>query len=107
MVQGPGAIPYRRTAPGSYHFIISIRRTNQVRVIDVDNVNQAWPLAVRLLQSEGVPRESRYGPVLEHPEPVTTVYRKPWQRVLFDEVRDANPFFHFFESLWMLGGRND
>jgi hypothetical protein len=27
--------------------------------------------------------------------------------VLFWPLRDANPFFHFYEGLWMLGGRND
>jgi hypothetical protein len=45
--------------------------------------------------------------MLEVPWPVTTVYRWPWQRVLFDPIRDANPFFHLFEALWMLAGRND
>lgn len=39
--------------------------------------------------------------------PLATTYRSPKQRVLFDSVRDANPFFHFFEALWILGGRND
>jgi hypothetical protein len=27
--------------------------------------------------------------------------------VLFNEVRDANPFFHLFEALWILAGRRD
>ena len=26
---------------------------------------------------------------------------------MFHPARDANPFFHFFEGLWMLAGRND
>jgi thymidylate synthase len=29
------------------------------------------------------------------------------QRVLFDYKRAANPFFHLYESLWMLAGRDD
>jgi hypothetical protein len=29
------------------------------------------------------------------------------ERVLFDSVRDANPFFHFMEALWILAGRSD
>jgi hypothetical protein len=29
------------------------------------------------------------------------------ERVLFCPIRNANPFFHLMESLWMLGGRND
>jgi len=35
------------------------------------------------------------------------VFENPRERVLFWARRDANPFFHFFESLWMLAGRND
>jgi thymidylate synthase len=54
-----------------------------------------------------VMRESRNGKVIMFPEPVTTVYQAPLERVVFWKERDANPFFHFYESLWMLGGRND
>ncbi len=36
-----------------------------------------------------------------------SVYKRPHERVLFDEVRDANPFFHLMESIWMLAGRSD
>lgn len=39
--------------------------------------------------------------------PVSTVFRYPWERVIFHSSRDANPFFHLYESLWMLTGRND
>ena len=35
------------------------------------------------------------------------MYRNPRQRVPFNAKRDANPFFHLMESLWMLAGRND
>lgn len=37
----------------------------------------------------------------------TTTYVNPDERVLFSPGRDANPFFHFMEGLWMLAGRND
>lgn len=60
-----------------------------------------------LLKYDGVERQSRFGPVLMSPSPVTTVYAKPTERVVFWPERDANPFFHFYESLWMLGGRDD
>lgn len=33
-------------------------------------------------------------------------YTSPLQRVLFHPVRDANPFFHVLEALWMLAGQN-
>lgn len=52
-------------------------------------------------------RGSRNGPVLVSPEPVTTRYEFPLERVVFWPQRDANPFFHFYESLWMLAGRDD
>lgn len=59
------------------------------------------------LEQSGVWRSSRSGNVIEFPAPVLTTYKKPEERVLFYPARDANPFFHLFESLWMLGGRED
>lgn len=50
---------------------------------------------------------SRNGPVLVLDEPVTMKYRQPRERVLLNPARDANPFFHLYEALWMLAGRND
>lgn len=54
-----------------------------------------------------VTTNSRNGPVRMIPYPVVVTYKKPLQRVLFNPARDANPFFHLYESLWMLAGRND
>lgn len=78
-----------------------------MRVLEVRNVSEALPAGVRLLLKEGQPAESRNGAVLRAPFPVTTLYHRPTERVLFHPERDANPFFHFFESLWMLAGRDD
>jgi thymidylate synthase len=82
-----------------------------VIVIDVSNVNRALKKGVALFkQLDGdesavvAPRGMR---TIEAPQPVTTVYAYPTERVLFSPTRDANPFFHFFEALWMLIGRND
>jgi thymidylate synthase len=55
----------------------------------------------------GVVRDSRDGPVIMFPEPTTIVWEKPIERVVFWAERDANPFFHLAESLWLLAGRND
>ena len=52
-------------------------------------------------------QESRNGTTYEFNGPVITRYAAPCQRVLFHSGRDANPFFHFFEALWMLAGRDD
>ena len=73
-----------------------------MKVIRARNVHEALPEAVRYLALYGVEAESRNGKVLLAPEPVTTVYERPKERVLFWPQRDANPFFHFYEGLWML-----
>lgn len=78
-----------------------------VEVIQARNINSVFPIGVGLLEQLGVERASRAGPVLEIDHPVITIYAKPQERVLFSEYRDCNPFFHLFESLWMLAGRND
>ena len=56
---------------------------------------------------DGELQQTRNGAAWVAPAPVMTVYERPWERVLFCPKRDANPFFHLFESVWMLGGRND
>ena len=52
-------------------------------------------------------QDSRAGTTLEYNSPVVTTYQQPLERVMFWSQRDANPFFHFMEGLWMLQGRND
>lgn len=78
-----------------------------MHVLNPRNVQMALPMGLDFLRREGVARESRNGPVLVADAPVTTVYDKPLERVIFWPERDANPFFHLMESLWMLAGRND
>ena len=78
-----------------------------MQVIEVRNVHDALLRGVDVLHTDGEKSESRNGLVYQAPTPVTTVYHKPKERVLFWEERDANPFFHFMEALWMLDGRND
>jgi len=80
-----------------------------MKVINARNVNDALLLGLDLFQDPRNFREqeSRNGTTYEALEPVTTVYNKPWERVMLVKLRDANPFFHFIEGLWMLAGRND
>lgn len=60
------------------------------------------------LKHNGVPIAPRDGQkTLEYPSIVCTTYTNPRERVLWCPVRDANPFFHFFEALWILAGRKD
>jgi thymidylate synthase len=76
-------------------------------VLQGRNVNTLWARAVPLIKQIGLPQASRAGDVLVAPHPVLSVTTSPRERVLFDPARDANPFFHLFESLWMLAGRRD
>lgn len=78
-----------------------------MKILEVRNVHDSLPRALQMIERDGIRRESRNGPVLQHPTPVATVYQEPRERVLFWPERDANPFFHLYESLWMLAGRND
>lgn len=71
------------------------------------NVNDAYARGIQLIHTQGLHQDSRYGPTLEVSEPVATVYSNPCERVLFDAHRNVNPFFHLFEALWILAGRND
>ncbi len=75
--------------------------------IRVRNVNHALFEGAALINKIGVKRESRNGPVLVAPCPVTTTYEVPTERVMLHPGRDANPFFHLVEALWMVAGRND
>jgi len=77
-------------------------------VINCRNVNDGFIRGLDVLNEfRDDVKGSRVGQVIEAPCPVATVYHNPTERVLFEPIRKANPFFHFMESLWMLGGRND
>lgn len=78
-----------------------------MRVIDALNVNDAYCQGLELLLREGIKQQTRNGVAYSLATPLAVVYRNPRQRVLLDPYRDANPFFHLFESLWLLAGRND
>lgn len=62
--------------------------------------------ALNLIKEVGYSEESRNGPVIRFPEPVMLINENPVNRVSVSPVRDANPFFHFMESLWMIAGMN-
>jgi hypothetical protein len=78
-----------------------------MHLIQVSNVNHAYRIGMAALRGMGREVETRNGPALKFEGPVTTLYENPMERVLFNPVRDANPFFHFYEGLWMILGRND
>lgn len=78
-----------------------------MQVISARNVSEALILGLRAVNDDGLLRDSRNGPVKVFEYPVTTIYKNPAERVLFYPERDANPYFHFMEGLWMIAGRND
>lgn len=83
-----------------------------MQVVNANNINDAYYRGMLVFRN-GVASntlielktrgERRY----KLPVPLTTMYRYPRERVLFDPIRDANPFFHFMEALWILAGRKD
>jgi hypothetical protein len=52
------------------------------------------------------PRNSRNGPVLRVQGPAMLELHDPTQRILFDPIRRANPYFHVMEFIWMMAGDN-
>jgi hypothetical protein len=86
-----------------------------MRTFEVSNVGEAYSMVSRFIHGwKALPndhdlhcRPSRYGDVIEFVEPITTIYRRPWECVLLDPGRDANPWLHMMEALWCLAGRND
>jgi thymidylate synthase len=76
-------------------------------MINAANVRDALPKAVRHVLHSGNKEKTRNGDAWVSPSPVSIRYEYPKQHVLVNEVRDANPFFHLMEAMWMLAGRND
>lgn len=50
---------------------------------------------------------SRNGPAYRYNYPFIVTYTDPLSRVLQAPARKPNPFFHLYEALWMLAGRDD
>lgn len=71
------------------------------------NVAQMYASLIPYMRVASVTEDSRNGRVWSLPAPILIDIFAPGQRVLLDPVRDANPFFHLFEGLWMLAGRNE
>jgi thymidylate synthase len=76
-------------------------------IINATNIRDALPLAVKYVMRFGEKEITRNGLATVSPRPVTIRYRYPKHHVLVNAVRDANPFFHLMEAMWMLAGRND
>jgi thymidylate synthase len=78
-----------------------------MQVLRVGNVCEAFAAGMSLVPKMCYQESSRAGTVLVAPFPIATFYERPMERVLFCARRDANPFFHLMESVWMLAGSQD
>ena len=78
-----------------------------MQVIKARNVNDAYNSALWTMKMIGIKEQTRNGIALVAPYPIATVYNDPVERMLFDPKRDANPFFHVAEAIWMLAGKNE
>lgn len=65
---------------------------------------EAYTDLVYLIQRYGKLEQTRNGPALAFQGPVMLSIADPRSRVITDPVRDANPFFHVMETVWMLAG---
>lgn len=78
-----------------------------MHVFEISEPNEGLRTVLRALKSEGLRQDSRNGPVLRFPRPVCLHYTTPQRRLVTSPVRDANPFFHLFETMWMFAGMSE
>jgi thymidylate synthase len=71
------------------------------------NVPQAYAEMLWFMKIHGREEQSRNGKVTTLPRPAELSILLPKERVLFDPDRDANPFFHVMEFVWMMSGSKD
>ena len=78
-------------------------------VVEVTETNlpRIYPEVLQRLRIEGVGEDSRNGKVISFEDPLFLTILYPTERVLFDPLRNANPFFHVMEFIWMMAGSND
>lgn len=79
-------------------YVLNVRNVNQAlrKCVDLAGVKELW----RNVSPRGML-------TVEYRGTFITEYESPTERVLFNPKRDANPFFHFMEALWILDGRQD
>ncbi len=75
--------------------------------IEANNTNDMADKVYPIMFAQGIEHASRNGQVLSIEEPVTLTYLRPMERVNFLKIREANPFFHLLEAIWMMAGRED
>lgn len=74
--------------------------------ISVPSADAALHLALEHIEKWGTHRTSRGALTKEVRGPSVTLYTHPRHRVVFSPVRNANPFFHLIDAIWLLSGSN-
>lgn len=63
--------------------------------------------ALQLLRNKGRLHDTRNGKALSIEHPVILGIEDPLKRVVFSPVRQANPYFHVMETVWMFSGTKE
>lgn len=78
-----------------------------MKTVSVSRAHNALPQVARILRDYGHTSHTRNGRAMQLEEPLSVEYLSPMDCVVEWKERDANPFFHLFEALWMLRGNQD
>jgi Thymidylate synthase len=71
------------------------------------NFADAYHETLWKLRVIGKEEMTRNGVAVAMPEPFMLTVNKPWERVVSCPIRNANPFFHVMEVVWMFAGSRD
>lgn len=78
----------------------------ETKTLVAEDVNEAYFRGLKMIMIAGELKSTRNGEAYVHPGTLVTHYKNPSHRMLFAPGRDANPFFHVLEAIWMLSGSN-
>jgi thymidylate synthase len=72
-----------------------------------DTAAELYSEGLHHFRISGRKEHTRNGPAIVMPGPAFFTLNNPMMRVLDDHVRNANPFFHMMEFIWMMSGSRD
>jgi hypothetical protein len=78
-----------------------------VHEISANDAPTAYHEALWLVRAAGVEETTRNGVARVLPHPALLVLHSPNYRVIGCPIRNANPFFHVMEVVWMFAGQNN
>lgn len=78
-----------------------------MHIISAVNAPQALEEALWQMKANAKEEDSRNDKVMVMPGPTMIEIERSTERVIFCPVRNANPFFHVMEFVWMMAGENE